>query len=238
MQFGLLIVLGAATAKTVRRIRFWYHQGLARTARRWYRRTALSLGGAVWCAMLGQEALLLLSGQLNWTTALPLHLCGMMGVLTLPMLLSSGRFLWHLALYLGVPGAAMALLFPAMVPTPWPGLMAAAFHTLHCLLVIAPLLPLARGWKPSPLGAVQAFGFLLILGGVALTVNALTGANYLFLSLPASGTPLKRLAQGGEGPYRLRLAALCAGVLAVEGLIVWLVRYLTDRHGQNAWKKM
>lgn len=181
-------------------------------------------GLLVLLSMLVQEGVLLFSGLLDWSNGLPLHLCSMMGLLTLPMLLARRRTLCSAALFLGMPGGVLALLFPAMLVTPWPTLTAAAFHTLHAGLVCAPWLPIARGWRPVPADALRAGLMLLTLGGLAMLLNPLTGGNYLFLARPVGGTPLALLAQWGIGPYRLLLAQLATLVLAAEAGITALLR--------------
>lgn len=222
MPFALLMVLSAALWAAMRRIVFLRRCGLFPASQRLYRRAAWGLGLTAYIAMAVQEAALFFSRQLTWGNALPLHLCSLMGVLTLPMLLSGHGFLWHVSLYLGPPGALLALLFPAVLPTPWPRLTETAFHLLHCMVVLSPLLPLSLGQTPRPTGAVWAGLFLLLHGLCALGVNALTGGNYLFLSQPASGTPLALLAEQGLTVYRLCLGALAALVLGLEALIIFL----------------
>lgn len=192
---------------------------------RLYRRHAWTLGLVIAAAMAVQEAILLLSGMLDWATGLPLHLCSLLGVLTLPMLLVEGRlpgksrFLRSAALFVGIPGAALALLFPAVLATPWPHVTALAFHTLHAGLVCAPWLAIAGGWRPRPQDAWLAGLFLLMAGAAAMAVNPLTGGNYLFLAYPIAGTPLAWLGRWGIWPYRGILALLAGIVLACGALI-------------------
>lgn len=224
MQFGLLIVLGTALGLMMRRITLLRRQGLMPIARRLYLRTAWSMIAAVWVSMLTQELILLLDGRLTWQTGLPLHLCSAMGVLLAPMLLCGSIPLWHAALYLGVPGGLAALIFPSIIASSWPQAMRLAFYMTHCMIVLAPLLPMSLGYAPHPLGTLHALGFLLLLGFTALAINGITGANYLFLSLPAGGTPLALLAGGSVAAYRLALLAIAGFVLLLEGLAVWLWR--------------
>ena len=185
-------------------------------------RAAWSLGLAAYAAMAAQELILLLDGRLRWSNALPLHLCSLMGLLTLPMLLTRRRMLWHWSLFLGMPGAALALLFPSILATSQPEVTALAFHLLHCVVLLAPLLPFSLGIRPRPSGAVCSMLFLLVLGFIDLGVNALTGGNYLFLEAPASGTPLAWMARRGVSAYRLMLAGATLLVLGAEALAVWL----------------
>lgn len=198
-------------------------------AQRLYRRLALALGSIVLLSMAAQEALLLEGGLLNWATGLPLHLCSLMGLLLLPALLTRRDALLHTLLYAGVPGAGLALLFPSVARTPAPMWMAFFFCVMHAGIVLAPLLPMAMGWRPRPRGAGQALLFLLLAGSAAALANRLTGGNYIFLSGPVAGTPLMALSHWGQSVYRALLAALAALTLLAGAVIVHLRR----RKGEN-----
>lgn len=174
-------------------------------------------------AMALQEALLLLSGQLTWQTGLPLHLCSLLGLLTLPALLIQSETLLNTLFFAGVPGALLALAFPAALATPWPRLSMLAFHILHAGLVCTPVLPFALGWRPYPSGALRAWGVLLAAACTASLVNRFTGGNYLFLSGPVAGTPLTWLYRWGPGWYQAALIALAGLVLALESAMTGLL---------------
>ena len=220
MQLVVLLILLIFTISTMRRTARLTQAGLLQAANRRYRRAAWTLGLTIWLAMGVQEAALLVSGKLGWHTGLPLHLCSLMGVLSLPMLLTRRPLLMNAALYAGVPGAVLALLFPAVLDTCWPLATTLAFHTLHAGLVCAPLLPMGMGWRPAARGALHAGIVVLAAGLAALAVNPLTGGNYLFLAGPVAGTPLTWLARGSIHLYRLRLTGLAALVLALEAAAV------------------
>ncbi|MGN0972525.1 MAG: TIGR02206 family membrane protein [Aristaeellaceae bacterium] len=224
MQYAMLIVAGTAVGMLLRRMVFLRRCGCLLPAKRLYRRAAYVLGGLIWAAMLTQEIILLAAGLLNWRTGLPLHLCSLTGLITLPALASENRTLWQLTVYLGMPGALMAILFPSVVETPWPQLTALAFHAMHTLVFLAPLLPLGLGWRPDVRGAVRAWLAMVVLGLAVMAVNALIGSNYLFLGWPVEGTPLMALAAHGLGLYRLAMAGIGTGVIALEGLAAWLAR--------------
>ena len=220
MQYALLTVLGALVGIGMRRIVLWRRCGVVKAARRAYLLGAWLLGGGALLAMAVQEGVLLCSGQLHWRNALPLHLCSAMGLLALPMLLTRSPRLWSLSLYLGMPGAALALLFPAVLQTPWPRLTELAFHALHCCVLLSPLLPLSLGLRPSPRGVWWALGFLALLALTALGANVLTGGNYLFLEQ----SPIPWMNQWGASVWRGMLAALALLVLATEGVLVSILQ--------------
>lgn len=210
MQYLILALAALWTRRACRLIR---HEP------RLYRRFAWMLGLVIALAMAVQETILLLSGLLTWATGLPLHLCSLLGVLTLPMLIGRSRLLRSAALFIGVPGAALALVFPAVLATPWPQATALAFHSLHAGLVCAPWLAVSGGWRPHPRDAGLAGLFLLTAAAAAMVVNPLTGGNYLFLAYPIAGTPLAWLGQWGIWPYRGLLALLAGLALACGALI-------------------
>lgn len=216
MAFALLVLLGAALGLRIRRIRLLRSCGYVLATRRLYRRCAWFLGGGTYAAMLVQEGMLLAAGKLTWRSGLPMHLCSLMGLLCLPMLLSRNTLLWQLSLYLGVPGALLALIFPAVVETPWPWLTELAFFAMHCCILLSPLLPLCLGMRPAPLGALWAFGALVLMTCAALAVNALTGGNYFFLN----GSPIPWMNQWGLTAWRVSLACVSALVLLGEGVLV------------------
>ncbi|MGN0778698.1 MAG: TIGR02206 family membrane protein [Aristaeellaceae bacterium] len=224
MQYAILIVAGTAVGMVLRRMVFLRRCACLPLARRLYRRAAWTAGGIIYAAMLTQEGLLMAAGLLELRTGLPLHLCSLMGLLILPALLSEKPLLWQMTLYLGMPGALLALLFPAVVETPWPELTTLAFHIMHVMVFLAPLLPLGLDWRPDVGGAFRAWLALMTLGLIVLAVNAWLGSNYLFLGWPVEGTPLAALASRGITGYRLALAGLATAVLVLEGAGVWLAR--------------
>lgn len=218
MQWVVLAAMAAWAAAVMGRVRRLRGAGEPGRAMALYRRAAWTLGLTVYGAMAVQEGVLWAAGMLTWRTGLPLHLCSMMGLLALPMLVSGRRFWWHLSLYLGLPGAALALIFPAVLPTPWPLTTKLSFFAMHAGLVLAPLLPLSLGRRPSPRGALAAGGFLLAAGLAVMALNDRLGSNYLFVSGAVPGTPLESLARRGMAGYRLGLAGLCAALLTAEAV--------------------
>ncbi len=148
---------------------------------------------------------------------LPLPLCGLFGVLSIPMLWHAPAPLYELSAFLAAPAAALTLLFPAVVPSVHPWLMRLAFLQLHVLVALTPVY-LHRRQKPLPTDPRRA----LVLGsGYLLAVSAFNrafGTNYLFLSAAPAGTPLALLRARGGGAYVCALALVC--MVAV----VWLAK--------------
>lgn len=187
----------------------WWCAG--RVGREGVIRAAMAVGLAA--SMAVQLALLRLDGQLTLQTGLPLHLCGLFGVLSIPMLLwRAPQPLYELSAFLAGPAAAVTLLFPAVIASSRPVLMRLAFLQLHVLVAVTPVM-LWRAGKPLPTDPRRA---LVLASGYLLAVAAFNRAlntNYLFLSAAPAGTPLKWLNVRGGGYYVCALAMLCMVVL-------------------------
>ena len=174
-------------------------------------RAAMAIGLAA--SMAVQIALLRLDGQLTRQTGLPLHLCGLFGVLSIPMLLwRAPQPLYELSAFLAGPAAAVTLLFPAVIESSCPALTRLAFLQLHALVALTPVM-LWRAGKPLPTDPRRA---LVLASGYLVAVaafNRALGTNYLFLSAAPAGTPLRWLAARGGAYYLCALAMLCMTVL-------------------------
>ena len=212
MQFLMLTMLALWVGQTTRRIRLLRHAGQRVGARRVYQRSAFCFSMLAWLAMGGQLTILALNGLLRMDTALPLHLCGAMGVCLYPALRTRSERLREAVFYLTPPGGMAALLFPSIMNCEQQQWMTLFFFLLHAVLATAPYLLLALGWRPKTRGALTAAAFLVLLACPAGVVNQVFGANYLFLRAPAASGMLFRFPA---------LAGAAAVVLGVEALGVW-----------------
>lgn len=197
---------------SIRWIRYWRKVGEARQSHKLRRLISFGVSGAIYACMEVQVWLLARMGMAGAATVLPLHLCSFTGVIAPLMLLTGSQGLLEFVLFLGVPGAVLALLFPAILPSPWPIAMGWAFLSLHSLIVLAPFLRLAEGARPKRGAAGRVFlgGNLLLL--LAAGVNAWLGTNYLFLRFPPTGTPLAALKALGNPAF---VASLEMGALLI-----------------------
>ena len=109
----MLTMLALWVGQTARRIRLLRHAGQRVGARRVYQRNTLCFSALAWLAMSGQLIILALNGLLRMDTALPLHLCGAMGVCLYPALRTRSERLREAVFYLAPPGGMAALLFVA-----------------------------------------------------------------------------------------------------------------------------
>lgn len=167
-----------------------------------------AMGAAVWLTMATQLVLLHADGLLSVQTALPLHLCSLMGLL-LPLLLwRAPPVLYEAAFFLGAPAALITLFFPAVIDSSHPVLMRLAFYTLHVLIAVAPLY-LHQTKRPLPTDPrrtlVVGSGYMAAVG----VANRLLGTNYLFLRAAPAHTPLALLMQRGTAFYVCALGIVC-----------------------------
>lgn len=163
-------------------------------------------------------------------TLLPLHLCSLSAFITLYALATGNTACFHFCWYLGLPGAALALLFPAVEPSSWPNLMYTSFMLTHALVTFAPLLWIAQGQHPVS----SAAGRVLLLGNAFLVLvyilDKLLHANYMFLLWAPAGTPLAWMERTGRVGYFvwIELGAL-AGVYGMRMIARWISAPRTRR---------
>ncbi|MBQ8150751.1 MAG: TIGR02206 family membrane protein [Clostridia bacterium] len=171
------------------------------------RLTALVLCCGLGLSMGCQLYLLYLDDQLSLQTGLPLHLCGLSALLCIALCIRFHQPVFEFLLLLGLPGALLALCFPAVAASSCPQLMKAAFLRLHVLIAATAVFLLAQQ-KPPPEDPRRAFllgnGFVLM----AALANQLTGSNYFFLRAAPAGTPLAFLIRPGYGVYLASLEIL------------------------------
>lgn len=165
-------------------------------------------------AMGTQLLLLKADGLFTWENALPLHLCSLFGVLSVPLLWRSCSLYEEAVCFLGAPAAFLTLFFPAVIRCSHPTLMQTAFYQLHVLLSLIPLFFYRTG-KPLPTDPrrtlVMGSGYLLFI----CLFNRLSGTNYLFLRAAPAGTPLEWLFRHGPTLYLCALVMLCMLVFAL-----------------------
>lgn len=163
------------------------------------------------------EGILIAEGRAK--EALPLHLCSVAAIAALDYSFSARQlsldFLW----YLGMPGALLALIFPAPAQSRYQLLLNVSYVTTHLLILGIPLCALIQG-KPVRLGQERRMLIALhVLAAAACFANRLLGTDFLFLVAPPAGTPLAIAYAFGYVWYLLTLEALaCMWILAMGRL--------------------
>ena len=170
----------------------------------------------VYLAMGTQIYLVYEAGYPLLNTALPLHICGLAGLLTAPMLYTDCRALRAFYGFIGLPGALMALLFPAVMQSGRQGLMDAAFYLLHGLVALCGWLAIFKKPRLRPRDAFLGYGVALLLAAAVYLANMALDTNYMFLRFAPKGTPLEWLAAHGQAAYFALLSGIAFVIVCIE----------------------
>lgn len=172
----------------------------------WDKRLLAALGVALACSMTVTVGLIALDGR--WQEALPLHLCSISALLALAAAFGARGtaldFLW----YLGMPGALLALVFPAPALSRFQALLNASYVTTHALILVIPIVVMMLGTWPR---AGRSPVMFMILQGIALVAygaNRMLKTDFLFLMAPPAGTPLVWVFSWGYPAYLMVLEVL------------------------------
>lgn len=172
-------------------------------------------------SMASTELLLLLQGR--WREALPLHLCSLAAIASAVMAVRPMQRLLDFLWYLGIPGASLALIFPAPASSVFQELFNAAYVITHAMILAIPGCRIAFGMRPGWRRTPYMMLFLLGTSIPIYAVNRMLGTNFLFLASPPPGTPLALLFSFGRPVYLIALFCLmllcCMGMDALAGYL-------------------
>ena len=175
------------------------------------------VGGAVLALEVLKNWNLWMQGSLN-LYFLPLHLCSLAVFFTFFHSLRPGALLGNFLYSTCMPGALSALLFPD-----WTVFPAFSFHAVlgflsHTLLTAYPLMLLAGGdLRPEPRRLPGCLALLAALAAAVYAFDRAFSVNYMFLLLPAPGSPLEWFAAlWGNPGYQLGFLPL---ILSIWGLL-------------------
>lgn len=181
------------------------------------------MGHVLAVSLAATEGILLLEGR--WQEALPLHLCSLSAMAALALAFAEREALLDFLWYLGMPGAALALIFPAPAVTRCQALLDASYVITHALILIIPLTAMLAGMRPRRGRAPE---MMMLLQGIALLayfVNRALGTDFLFLMAPPAGTPLVTAYAWGYPAYLLSLEAIMLAVcMAMDAALSHLCR--------------
>lgn len=116
--------------------------GGGKMAKRWRRR----MGVMILCSMAGTTLMLALQGRIR--EAVPLHLCSVSALAAAALAFSPAPFVVDFLWLLGMPGAVLALVFPAPAVSRWQTAFTACYVLTHALIVLIGLSALAMGERP------------------------------------------------------------------------------------------
>ena len=158
--------------------------------------------------------------------AIPLHLCSVSAILAAVLAFVPVSAIVDYLWMLGMPGALLALMFPAPAVSRWQPLFSACYLLTHAMIVLIALSALAMGERPRAGKAPQMLMLLQALGLTAFFVNRALGTDFLFLASPPPGTPLEGIYRAGYGVY---IAFLQSGMLLLCLIMDRAGRWLFDR---------
>lgn len=148
---------------------------------------------------------------------LPLELCDVVAWLACAACLRLSPAIVEVAYFAGVAGAGMAILTPDLW-SPWPSFAAIVFFVSHGAIVVAVSMLVFGRVVPLRPGAVwRSFGWLLLYVLALMIVNAVTGANYMYLRRKPEAASLLNVL----GPWPVYLFTGAAVALALFWLL-WL----------------
>ncbi len=132
---------------------------------------------------------------------LPLHLCGMAIYISLLNAYRPGKVSRELLFSLCMPGAVMALVFPAWTFYPVWNIATLQCFLIHALLFIYPVMLVAGGdLHPNARNLPYCLLFLLAVCPAVALVNRALGTNFMFISTPPAAQPFLLFVQWFGNP--------------------------------------
>lgn len=184
-------------------------------------------GAERWVSGLGWVMLVLSLGWMVWwwlpghfdiDQSLPFHLSDWLRVITGVALITRSGWAVVVSYFWGLTLNLQAVLTPDLVYFRDPVLEFGMYWFLHVMALVAPIvLVWGLGYRPTWRGYLAGYATTLVWAGVALSVNAVLGSNYGFVSEPPGVASALDLL--GPWPwYLLTVAVLLAVVFA---LMTW-----------------
>ena len=152
--------------------------------------------------------------------AIPLHLCGLSALAALAVAFGAHGALLDFLWYIGLPGALLALIFPAPAISRWQSALNLSYVMTHVLIVLIPLAAMAGGRRPHPDGAPMTMIALQAAGLAAFAVNRALGTDFMFLCAPPAGTPLEAVFTWGYLPYLCVLEGMMLICCLLMGMLL------------------
>lgn len=184
---------------------------------------------------LFKDVYFIISGVFSYEF-LPLHLCGMAIYISLLHACRPGRVTGELLYSLCMPGAVMALAFPAWTFYPIWNVATLQCFLIHALLFIYPLMLVAGGdLRPSARNLPWCLLFLLAACPLVALVNRALGTNFMFISTPPAAQPFLLFVQWFGNPgYIFGMFLLLLAVWAVLYLPLETARFLKRKTAGRA----
>lgn len=161
--------------------------------------------------------------------SLPFHFSDALRIITAIALITRASWAIIITYFWGLTLNLQAVLTPDLTYLQFPWVEYAFYWFLHAAALIVPIVFVwGVGYRPTWRGYAAGFGMTLAWAGVAVAANAITGANYAYLSRAPEGSSILDVL----GPWPIYIiweAVLIAGVWA---LMTW--PWTTKRLGRSA----
>ena len=176
------------------------------------KRVTYLMGAILFLSSVVHPILIVLNGQWNMVTDIPLHLCGISCLICsfLPFV-KRKQFLFDFVFYSGIIGGIMSVLTPQINAYDGSQLLYIEYYVRHVLILLMPLYMFKNlNIKPSKHSYFKFFLILNILIVIIMPLNFYLGSNYMYLSEPPQvNNPLLI----GKWPYYLLWLELFVFVL-------------------------
>lgn len=151
-----------------------------------YIRITYLMGVILFCSSVLTPLRTAVNGQWNIVTDLPLHLCGISGLICsfLPFI-KRKQFLFDFVFYSGIIGGIMSVLTPQMNGFDGSCFSYLEYYVRHVLILLLPLFMFRNlGIQPSKYSTLRSFLILNILMVIIMPLNFYLGSNYMYLAEP------------------------------------------------------
>ena len=144
------------------------------------------IGGILFFSSVITPMRTVFNGHWNMVTDLPLHLCGISGLICafLPFL-KRKQALFDFVFYTGVIGGIMSVLTPQMNGYDGSDFAYLEYYVRHVSIFLLPLYMLQNlNFKLSKYSVFTSFIILNVLLGIIMPLNFYLGSNYMYLAEP------------------------------------------------------
>jgi hypothetical integral membrane protein (TIGR02206 family) len=180
---------------------------------RWIDTVAAVIAIALVIAELSWQPYVLANHTWSLRASLPVQLCDVAGFVAAAALLWRRLLLVEVAYFWGLGGTLQAVLTPDLQGHHFPSFPYLQFYITHDLVILAALfLVVGLALQPRP-GAVRRI-YLLTLGFAVVVgvIDLVSGANYMYLRMPAPGSLLEVI---GPWPWYIATGAVLTLVVLV-----------------------
>ncbi len=147
-----------------------------------HRAVRLGLASIIMTASVGFAVWRLWAGGWDIRTDLPLHLCDVMAIVTVALLVTRHRRLYDFVYFLGIGGAAQALLTSNVGAYGYPHVYFVSSMAAHGAIVTTGLyLAVVEGYRPTWRTLWWVAGCGTVYAAAIFGLNLVLGSNYLFI---------------------------------------------------------